>query len=79
TAMTGLTLALIFYSHLHFAAFEFIEFTAEYARAVVEKVVDFRLFSVDQIFLVGICCTHISTIPWARTCSSPFILWRNVD
>jgi hypothetical protein len=77
--MTGLTLALIFYSRRHFAAFEFIEFTVEFTRAIVEEVVDFRLFSVDQIFLVGICCTHISTIPWTRSFSSPFILWRNVD
>lgn len=37
------------FSHRHFAAFDFIEFTAGLTGAVVEEVVGFRLFSVDQI------------------------------
>ncbi|MDP1679979.1 MAG: hypothetical protein Q8L02_07725 [Candidatus Nitrotoga sp.] len=62
TAKTGPTLALIFDSSWFFAASDLIDFTAGLTGAIVDEVVDFSRFSVDQILLVGICCTHIFTI-----------------
>jgi len=58
----GPTLTLVFDSSRFFAAFDFIDFTAGFTGAIVDEVIDFSRFSVDQIFLVGICCTHIFTI-----------------
>jgi len=52
----------MFDSSWFFAASDFIEFTAGLTGAAVGEVVDFRRFSMDQILLVGICCTHIFTI-----------------